>query len=91
MSAPSVTSGRSGELADNAGRQKRAQVGKAAQGLAQLQQARFGAAIRGKGIELVAAHCAQQHGVAFERGVECRCGQRRAASGDGRAADQGIR
>ncbi len=59
------------------------QIGKPAQSLAELQKSRFGPAIRGQGIEFVAAHRSQQHGVTFQSGVECRRRQGRAGLADG--------
>jgi hypothetical protein len=89
MSAPSVTSGRSGELAAERGiGDGGAQVGEAAEGLADLEQAGLGALVRGEGVELVVADRAHQDGVALERGVERGGGQRRAGGGDGDAADE---
>ena len=55
---------------------RRAQVGEAAEGLADLQQAGFGALVGREGVELVVADRAEQDGVGVERGVEGRGGQR---------------
>ena len=66
----------------------RAQVGEAAEGLADLQQAGFGALVGREGVELVVADRAEQDGVALERGVEGRGGERRAGRGDGDSADE---
>ena len=63
------------------------QVGESAECGANLQQAGFGALVRGKGIELVAADCAEQNGVGVERGGKGVGGQRRAVVHDGDAAD----
>ena len=65
-----------------------AQVGEAAEGLADLEQAGFGALVRREGVELVVADRAEQDGVALERGVEGRGGERRAGGGDGDSADE---
>ncbi len=59
-------------------RKRGAQIGKTAQRLANLQQACFGPAIRGQGIEFVAADSAQQYRIAFERCIERGRRQRRA-------------
>ena len=63
------------------------QIGESAERGANLQQAGFGALVRGQGIEFVAAHRAQQHGVGGERGSERVGGQRRAVLHNRDAAD----
>ncbi len=52
-----------------------------------LQQAGLRALVRGKGVELVAAHRAEENGIGVERGGESVGGQRRAVLHDGDAAD----
>ena len=47
-----------------------AQVGEAAEGLADLEQAGFGALVGGEGVELVVADGAEEDGVGVEREVE---------------------
>ena len=66
------------------------QVGEAAEGLADLQQAGFGALVGGEGVEFVVADSAEQDGVAVERGVERCGGERGAGFGDGDAADEAF-
>ena len=92
MSAPSVTSGRSGEFAGQRGVSNRwAQVGEAAQGLPQLQQPGLWAFIWGKGIEFIASNSAEQDGIAFQRRVQrCRW-QRRAMLTNRNAANRHFR
>ena len=65
-----------------------AKVGEASEGLADLQEAGFGTLVGREGVEFVVADCAEQDGVAFERGVERRGGEWRAGFGDGDAADE---
>ncbi len=60
-----------------------AQVGEASEGLADLQEAGFGALVGREGVELVVADGTEQDGVAVERGVERRGGERGAGLGDG--------
>ncbi len=82
MSTSLVTSGRSGEFSLRAAiGDGGAQVGEAAEGLADLQEAGFGALVRGEGVELVVADGADQDGVGVERGVEGGGGERRAGGG----------
>ena len=64
------------------------QIGKTAQRLAKLQQAGFGPAIRGKGIEFVPSHCAEENCVAVERCVEGLLRERSAFRTNGLAADE---
>ena len=70
-----------------------AQVGEAAEGLADLEEAGFGALVGREGVELVVADGAHQDGVGVERGVEGRGGERRAggvmATPPRRSADEG--
>ena len=63
------------------------QVGESAQRRANLQQAGLGPLVRGQGIELVAAHCAQQHRVGSQRRIQRVRGQRRSILHNGHAAD----
>ena len=65
-----------------------AQVGEAAEGLADLEQAGFGALVGREGVELVVADRAHQDGVGLERGFEGRGGERRAGGVDGDSADE---
>ncbi len=67
-----------------------AQVGEAAKGLTDLQEASFGTLVWREGVEFVVANCSEENGVAFERGVECRSGERRAGFSDGDAADEAF-
>ncbi len=67
-----------------------AQVGEAAEGLADLQQTGFGALVGRERVELVVADGAEQDGVGVERGVERGGGERRAGFGDGDAADEAF-
>ena len=68
-----------------------AEVGEAAEGLADLQQAGFGALVGGEGVELVVADRAEEDGVGVERDVEGRCGEGRAFGGDGDSAEEELR
>ena len=53
-----------------------AQVGEAAECLADLQEAGFGALVGGEGVELVVADGAEEDGVGLEAGVERGRGER---------------
>src|SRR5262245_30374500 len=66
----------------------RSQIGESAQSLTDLQQPCFGTAVRWKGIEFIAADSAEQYGIAFERGVECRRGKRCSMRLNRHSADQ---
>ncbi len=89
MLASLVTSGRSGRVFGERGvGDGRAQVGEAAEGLADLEQAGFGALVGGEGVELVVADGAEEDGVGLERGFEGRGGERRAGGGDGYSAEE---
>jgi hypothetical protein len=65
-----------------------AQVGEAAERLADLEQAGFGALVRREGVELVVADGAHEDGVGLEAGVERSRGQRRSGRVNGDSADQ---
>ena len=88
MSAPSMISGRKravdGEFLEGEGG---AQVGEAAEGGANCEQAGFGALVGRKGVELVAANGAEEDGVGVERGGEGVGGEGRSVLHDGDAAD----
>ena len=91
MSTSLVTSGRSGELALRAAIGDRwAKVGEAAEGLAELQKAGFGALVGRERVELVVAYGAEQDGVGVERDVEGGGGEGRAVLRDGDAADEAF-
>ncbi len=65
-----------------------AEVGVAAEGVANLEEAGLGTLVRGERVELFVADRAEQDGVGFEAGVEGGGGQGRAGGRDGDSAEE---
>ncbi len=65
-----------------------AEIGVAAEGVANLEEAGLGTLVRGERVEFFVADRAEQDGVGFEAGVEGGGGQRRAGGRDGDSAEE---